>query len=316
MNEATRWRTSLGREIASAYRRDPNVAVVALGGSVARGWADRHSDIELFVFWNEPPSDVDRAEAVARAGGRIDIWWSDPPAPADYRRIFDATTGRIGQMWPYEDEEWSEHFYVRGVDIGVSGFLCATAGQYLRDVVEGCDTTERKHILLSAISSGAPLSGARQFEAWRARAAAYPPELARAVVAEQLALEDDDWWECEKMVERDERYLLYPLLSQTVNFVGRLLLALNRCYLPDPRLKWLDRLVAPLEIAPPDLPARLQALYRLEPADAVAALQQLIEETLDLVDSHLGGVETSFARRWYRHRRVEWAQAPWEANQV
>src|SRR4051812_18653175 len=186
MNEATRWRASLGQAVATAYASDPQVAVVALGGSVARGWADRHSDIELFVFWRNPPSDTDRLGAISRAGGAVDIWWQAPPAPQADRQIFDATGGRIGQGGPYEDEEWSEHFYVRGVDIGVSGFLCASVDQYLVDVVGQFETTERKHLLLAAIVSGQPLVGAAQLERWQAGAAAYPEELARAIVAEQL----------------------------------------------------------------------------------------------------------------------------------
>jgi hypothetical protein len=280
-----------------------------LGGSVARGWADQHSDIELFVFWHDPPSDADRFNAVSRAGGRVDVRWSHPPATSEYQQIFEATHGRMGQVWPYEDEEWSEHFYVRDVDIGVSGFLNSTVEQYLADVVDGFDTTERKHILLAAIASGVPLTGAAEFAHWQARAAAYPAELARAVVAQQLA-GDDDWWDCEKLAERDERHVLYPLLSHMVQRVSRILLALNRCYLPEPRLKWLDRLVRTLPISPVDCLARLQSLYRVEPVVAVHEMQQLFEETLDLVDNHLPGVETTFARQWYRHRRVQWSDAP------
>ncbi len=309
MKDATRWRAGLGQVIAAAYAADPKVGAVALGGSVARGWADQHSDIELFVFWHEPPSDADRFNAVSRAKGRVDVWWSHPPATSEYQQIFAATHGRMGQVWPYEDDEWSEHFYVRDVDIGVSGFLRSTVEQYLADVVDGFDTTERKHILLAAIVSGVSLRGAAQFAQWQARAAAYPAELAHAVVAQQLA-GDTDWWDCEKLAERDERHLLYPLLSHMVQRIGRMLLALNRCYLPDPRLKWLDRLIPAMPIKPTGCSTRLQSLYRVEPVAAVHEMQQLFEETLDLVDNHLPGVETTFARQWYRHRRVQWSDTP------
>jgi hypothetical protein len=309
MHNTIQWRAALGQAIAAAYAVDPKVGAVALGGSVARGWADRHSDIELFVFWHDPPSDTDRFNAVSRAGGRIDVRWSHPPATSEYQQIFEATHGRMGQVWPYEDEEWSEHFYVCEVDIGVSGFLSSTVEQYLVDVVDGFDTAERKHILLAAIASGVPLTAAAGFAQWQARAAAYPAELARAVVAQQLAC-DGDWWDCEKLAGRDERHLLYPLLSHMVWRMSRMLLALNRCYLPDPRLKWLDRLIGALPITPVNCSTRLQALYRMEPVAAVQEMQQLFEETLDLVDNHLFNAETTFARRWYQHRRVQWSDPP------
>jgi hypothetical protein len=309
MNEATRWRTSLAQAVAIAYAADPQVAAVALGGSVARGWADRHSDIEIYVFWENPPSDSGRLDAVERAGGAVDIWWQTPPDPPAYRQIFDATGGRMGQVWPYEEDEWSEHFYVRGVDIGVSGFLCATVDQYLADVVGRFETTERKQLLLAAIVGGRALVGAAQFERWQTSTAAYPEALARAVVAEQLEA-DARWWDCEKVVQRDERALLYSLLGEMAGRITRILLALNRRYLPDPRLKWLDRLAASLPICPAGFAARLQQLYRLEPVAAVHEAQQLFDETLDLVERHLPGVETAFARKWYRHRRAQWDQAP------
>lgn len=309
MQDATQWRVVLGQAIAAAYATDPKVAAIALGGSVARGWADQHSDIELFVFWHDPPSDADRFNAVSHAGGKVDVRWSHPPTTSEYQQIFEATHGRVGHVWPYEDEERSEHFYVHDVDIGVSGFLSSTVEQYLVDVVDGFDITERKHILLAAIASGVPLTGAAEFAQWQARAAAYPAQLACAVVAQQLAC-DGDWWDCEKLAERDERHVLYPLLSHMVQRMSCMLLALNRCYLPDPRLKWLDRLIAALPITPVNCSTRLQSLYQVDPIAAVHEMQQLFEETLDLVDNHLPSVETTFVRQWYRHRRVQWSDVP------
>lgn len=309
MNEANRWRAALGQSVAAAYAQDANVAATALGGSVARGWADRHSDIELLVFWQEPPFDTDRHNAVTRAGGAIDIWWQTPPAQPAYQQLFHTTDGRLGQLWPYEDEEWSEHFYVRGVEIGVSGFLCSTVDQYLVDVVEQCDTTERKHILLAAITSGVPLTGAAQFERWQTKAREYPDELAAIIVAEQLD-DDDDWWGCQKLAEREQRYMLYPLFDQMAVRIIRMLLALNHVYLPEPGLKWRERFLPTLPISPVNLSARLERLYQVEPVAAVEELQQIFDETLDLVRRRLPAVETSFPRRWYQHRRVQWDDAP------
>ena len=42
-----------------------------LGGSVARGQADRYSDIELSVVWREPPTEADRAAAISAAAGDL-----------------------------------------------------------------------------------------------------------------------------------------------------------------------------------------------------------------------------------------------------
>ena len=55
MNEASRWRSTLAQQIAPHYHANPKVRAVALAGSVALGYADRSSDIDLSVFWAAPP---------------------------------------------------------------------------------------------------------------------------------------------------------------------------------------------------------------------------------------------------------------------
>jgi len=90
----------------------------------------------------------------------------------------------------------------------------------------------------------------------------------------------------------------------------RILLALNRVFLPDPRFKWAERLIAQMPIAPADLDARLRWVYQAEPAAAVAELQRLIEEVLDLVDQALPDLDTASAREWLSYRRVIWDESP------
>lgn len=190
MNDATAWRRDFVQSVAAPYINHPKMTAVAIGGSVARGWADRHSDIELFVFWAEPPTDDERRAAVKEAGGTIDIDWSDPPSDESYRALFTQTDGQLGQIWPYENDEWSEHFYVQGVNIGVSGFLVSTVDAYLEDLHERYDTDDEKQILVSAIQHSVPLSGETTISAWQSRAAEFPAGLARAIIQEYLYVSD------------------------------------------------------------------------------------------------------------------------------
>lgn len=34
--------------------------------------------------------------------------------------------GGVGQLWPLEDDEWSEHYFADGANIGVSGSSVST----------------------------------------------------------------------------------------------------------------------------------------------------------------------------------------------
>ncbi len=55
MNVDSRWRWRLAERYATGYRGLPGLRAVLLTGSVARGWADRYSDVELMVCWDGPP---------------------------------------------------------------------------------------------------------------------------------------------------------------------------------------------------------------------------------------------------------------------
>src|SRR5215216_2716534 len=89
----------LARRIAPIYAANPRVAAVMVGGSVARGLADRYSDLELGIFWAAPPPDAERLAAIDQLGGALF-------GPRSFRSY--AT-----------DPEWvvSEHFKVEEVEI-------------------------------------------------------------------------------------------------------------------------------------------------------------------------------------------------------
>lgn len=58
----------LARAAATGYAATGLVGAVVMAGSVARGFADAYSDVELDVFWLAPPSDLhDRLWAAAAA---------------------------------------------------------------------------------------------------------------------------------------------------------------------------------------------------------------------------------------------------------
>ena len=114
----------------------------------------------------------------------------------------------------------------------------------------------------------------------------------------------DRWWDVEFLVARDAFIPRTDLLVRMERWLLRLLLAVNRIYLPDPRFKWADRLVSQMAVKPDGLAERLREVLRAEPADSVAIVQALAGETLDLIDLHLPGCDTGFARAWLDYRRV------------
>jgi hypothetical protein len=76
LNEASRWRLEMARKIAPAYMTNHKVQAVIVGGSAARGRADRYSDIEPGLFWTEPATPAELQAAMEQAQGTL--WELDP----------------------------------------------------------------------------------------------------------------------------------------------------------------------------------------------------------------------------------------------
>lgn len=302
MNQAAQARRALAEQVAAGYALTPKVAAVALAGSVARGWADRHSDIELDVYWAEPPTDADRIAPITRTGGHIDIFWGTPPSEQAYQAIFAHTGGKISQLWPYESDEWSEHYYIQNITIGISGFLTTTIDHYLHGVLACHDTSDERQMRLAAIQHAVPLHGTPLLHQWQARAAQYPHELTVAFIREQLSF-DDRWWAIDMWVERDAHLAYIDLLHHMQVKTLRILLALNHIYLPDPQFKWADRLIEQMVIRPEHVGVRLKEVFKLEPTAAVQAMEAIFYETLGLVQRHVPEIDVAFVERWYRQRR-------------
>ena len=275
-HEVTRRRT-LAEHAAQFYAANPKVAVVLVAGSVARGTADKFSDIELDIFWNETPSEEERLAPIAPAGGTLSYKEAD-------------------------ENEWADGFFIGGVKVDTSQFLVSTIERWLADAVERADPEVEKQLLIAAVQHGQVFHGEALVEHWRAKAAEYPTALTRRIVEENLAFRPR--YLLEMLAARDDLLFFYKCVVEIEHLIMNALLALNRQYVGHPRHKWLDWQCAQLRIAPPNLAQRLKRILRDEPSAAVDQLHELIEELFDLVDLHLPGFDTGPARAVFGERRV------------
>ena len=118
------WRMRVADRVARPYLADPTVAAVVVAGSVARGRADRYSDLEIDVYWTRSPTDAARLAAVERCCGEVTQFW-------DYSA---------------DDEEWAEEYTVDGLWIGLSHFMTSTVSRFIHDVVDGGDASDLKQM--------------------------------------------------------------------------------------------------------------------------------------------------------------------------
>jgi hypothetical protein len=285
VSEGTGWRLALARRIAAPYVDNPNARVVMVAGSVGRGAADRWSDIEIDVYYEEPPTEADRIAAVESWGGGV------------------AALG--------EDEvEWEERFTIGGFHAHTSTFLASTMERFLREVVDDCSVDPEAQSRLFSLQHAVPLKGEAQIERWLTRAEPYPEGLRRAMLVENLDF-GRFRYAAEMLVARDDLLLLYDSFIDVGRRLIGALLGVNRIYLPTPsHPKWMDETISLLPIAPSELSARLKRTFRVEPAAGVAALENLMDETLELVEVHVPGFDTSAYRAVPTDRRRAWEGPP------
>ncbi len=287
MQEDSRWRYALAQQIASHYQANPKVAAMLVEGSVARDYTDHSSDIDLAVFWAQPPTAKERRDIVKRAGGR-------------YRHPSSSHREAAG---------WSERYERGEVSIDVRHTTVATTEGLLAAVLEHGDPRLAKQQRLAALRSALPLVNPTLITRWQQQAAAYPHELAVAMVREHLRFRPA--WEQEQLAERNDVLVLYDSFCTAQKHLLLVLLGLNRLYYPGWR--WLDRLMDEMQVTPPNLSPRLKQLFAIVSIDPLASVYQLhdlIEETFRLVETHLGEVDTQAARERLRGQRRAWEHAP------
>ncbi len=263
------------------------MAAVLVEGSVARDYADHSSDLDLAVFWAQPPTAQERRDLVTRAGG-------------SYRRPSPSHREAAG---------WSERNVRAGVAIDVRHTTVADTEGLLAAVLERADPSLSKQQHLAALRSALPLVNPTLITQWQQQAAAYPHALAVAMVREHLRFRPA--WEQEQLAERNDVLFLYDSFCTAQKHLLLVLLGLNRLYYPGWR--WLDRLIDQLQVTPPNLSPRLKQLFAIVSIDPLASVYQLhdlIEETFRLVETHLTAVDTRQARARFQERRKHWEHAP------
>jgi len=287
MKEGSLWRYALAQQIAPHSHANPKVAAVLVEGSVARDHADRFSDIDLAVFWAEPPTAKERRDIVTRAGGR-----DRHPSPSHR-----------------EEAGWETRNVREGVAIDVRHTTVKATESILAAVLEHADPSLSKQQRLAALRSALPLVNPTLITRWQQQAAAYPHELAVTMVREHLRFRPA--WEQEQLAERNDVLVLYDSFCSIEKHILLVLLGLNRLYYPGWR--WMDRLIDQLQVTPPNLSPRFKqifAIVSIDPRASVYQLHDLIEETFCLVETQLGEVDTQAARERFRGQRRAWEHAP------
>ena len=260
------WRLRAAQRVNAAYGPSPNLAIVAVAGSVGTGLADRWSDLELDCYWRETPSDDDRRRPIRLLEANLDGFW-------DYDE---------------DEEEWSETYHLGPLPVTISNFTVTTVERFLDAVLNDSDLDPVKHYRLAAIGNGRALRGAPTLDTWRERLAAYPDALVMAVVESALNPHRFPGWTARHaLAERGDTIAVHGLLCAVAQGIFTAVLAINGIFQWHQLPKWQRYLVGALPLQPTRLESRLDDIWSQRPLGALAEAEALVYDTIGLAERQL-----------------------------
>lgn len=272
----------LAHRVADACRAHTAPAAILLTGSAALGVADAYSDLDLICYHDRLPAEAATAR-VRDALGASDFF-------------------PIGAR---DGDQFAEQFAVAGVVCQVAHTTVAAWESEMRAVREGLDVASPAQKAIGGLVEGIALHGEALIGAWKGESGAYPDALARAMVAHHLRL-FPIWYIEPSLAARDATVWAEQMLVEGAQHLLGILAGLNRRYYAAFQFKRMGVFVAGLRVAPPDLAARIAALFAAEQSEAIRALEALVGETVALVKREMPEMDTSAADARLGRRHPAW----------
>lgn len=277
----------LAKRNVKAYIANPKTKAAMVTGSVAQGLCDEYSDIDLSIYYEELPSEAELQLARQQNQGLERLWLNGDRS----------------------DGGFAEAYLVNGIECQ---FGHVTIEQWEQDISMVLEQHNLKTPIMKAMSgtlTGIPLYGEKLINSWQARIANYPDELARAMVEQYLKF-FPLWGFQQHLSKRDATLFYYQTVVESAQNILGVLSGLNKLYYSTFQFKRMGDFIAKMGIAPTNLASRVEELFLVEPEIAANQIEQLVSETLDLVDAYMPQVDTSLIRH-----RIGWRKQPWQTQE-
>ncbi len=284
-NEASPYLLALAERNARVYIALPQTRAIVVAGSASEGVSDFYSDLDVINYYDELPSD--EALRVARQQNQ------------------GAEFGESHQFGSRDAGEFFESYKVNGVECQVVHTTIAVWEEEIAQVREQHDVASPLQKALSGMLEAIPLHGEPLVRQWQATIADYPDALAEAMVKHFLSF-FPVWGMRERFTTRDATWWLHQILVEAEEHILGTLAGLNHLYFSSFQFKRTHRFVQHMRIAPANLANRLDALLYADPSAALTQLEELVRETVALVEQHMPQIDTAAERKLLDYRQQAW----------
>lgn len=281
LNPCGRQRLAIAQRVAAAHRGIDDASLLALvTGSTVDGLADERSDVDMSVVLEGLPQEARLREACRRVGDG-DWFWS---------------AGAVAE------EGLVVAFHVEGIEVQIGYSSHARLAREIDQLLVEHNPDTPNHKLGEGLLKAVALAGAARLEALQARLAVFPPALGRAMAAHGLAT-PTPWKAIAQIVHRDAGLWCREIQVEACYRLLLILCGLNGQYFTRFQVKRMRRLALKLDLAPPALAERIEALLAAPPRAAFDALHRLEGEVLDLLAARWPEIDLGAARQRRRAYR-------------
>jgi predicted nucleotidyltransferase len=253
-NTHVKWRIDFAQQLTKCLVTFDGIRAIVVAGSVARGYADEYSDVEIPVFWETLPDDATRHAIVAALHAEF--------------------------LYAYDGPACEDQVLIDGLQVDLWHITVADQEAMLESVLHDHHFDLGSLNALDTMRFCIPLYGHEIVEKWKRRAQEYPDKLAEQVIQKHLA--SFSTAELFILAQRNNPTAFYAQLSFLQQEIFLVLLALNRRYFPT--FKWLYPVLESMLIKPQALDQRFRQAYKAPYAETIADMKLILEETLHLVE--------------------------------
>ncbi len=274
LNYHCKWRIELAKQICEKVKAIEGVKAIVIGGSVARGYADEYSDLELPIFWDKLPDENARKLIVKELN-------------AEY-------------FYPYNYEANEDNVIANGFRIDLWHLTVDDEENAIKNVIIDLKTDFGYSNAMDTIRACIPLFGEETVYSWKKRAEEYPKEIAIKNIKESL--QSIDSTQAELYIKRENSTLIYEQIANLQKNIFLILLALNKEYFPT--FKWMYKSLETFRIKPENIEQRFRDIFTYSPIEAYENTLVIILETLNIINKVYPEINTNIFLNKLRSARI------------
>lgn len=284
MTPASQYLLDLAADVAQNYTSISDLCAAMVTGSAAKGLSDQYSDIDMTMYYqNAVPSD-ETLDAIRTEMGVSERKW---------------TLGSHESGW------FAEAFDLHGIEVQIGHTTVAGWEKTIADTLAGEDIKSPAQKAMEGTLNSIALYGEAQMDRWKGQIADYPDELGEKMVRQHLQF-FPVWGLQHHFESRDATLWLHKILVEACENMVAILAGLNKLYFTTFQFKRQHYFIDQMSIKPAEFADRIDALFAADIATAAEQLEQLVSETIALVEQQMPQVDTTGAKR-----RIGWRQPAW-----